>query len=358
MIVMAMMGAVTGKLSDKFGPRAVLPAAGAFMGIGFCLMSILSASWQMYLFYGVMVGIGSSTVGPAVMSTISRWFAKRRGLAIAIVASGAGIGGVIFAPLSAWLIQDFDWRNAYFIMGIICLIFMATAASFLRRNPQEMGQVPNGTKLAPVSAGEKKATPAVKGLSLREAMHTPSFWIFACILLCFGLNRGIVVHIAPHVTDIGYSLTTASTVLAVNAGVSIAGRLAMGQLADMIGGRRCIIIAFVLMPLAFLTLLLSHELWALYLFAVLFGLSWGGLAVLRFVTAGELFGTTALGSIMGIVEFFATAGSGVGPILGGAFFDASGNYQGTFMIFAIVAAIGFITSLFLRPARKLARGGN
>lgn len=352
-IIMATMGAVTGRLSDRFGPRMVLSIGGAFVGIGYCLMGRLNSAWQLYFFYGVLVGIGNSVVGPPLMSTVSRWFVKRRGLAIGIVSTGAGIGGMIFAPVSAWLIQGFGWRYAYLIMGVVCLVFIVVAGNFFRADPQVLGQLPDGAKAAPLAAGKKQSMEmAGGGISLGEAVHTPAFWIFSCILLCFGLNRGITVHLAPHITDIGFSLSVASSVLAANAGVSIAGRLLIGQLADMVGGRRSITITFILMPLAFLALYLSEDIWALYLFSLLYGISWGGLAVLRFSTAGELFGTDSLGAIMGIAEFFTTAGSGAGPIAGGVLFDMLGNYRLIFLIFSVIGGIGFILSLLLRPVKK------
>lgn len=353
-IIMATMGAVTGRLSDRFGPRLVISIGGAFIGVGYCLMSLLNSAWQLYLYYGVLVGIGSSVVGPALMSTVSRWFVKRRGLAIAVVATGAGIGGMIFAPVSARLIQGFGWRYAYLILGAVCLVFMVGAGNFFRADPQAVGQLPDGVKAAPLATEKKQSVVMTgRGISLGEAVHTPAFWIFSCILLCFGLNRGITVHLAPHITDIGFSMTVASSVLAANAGVSIAGRLIMGQLADIIGGRRSIIITFILMPLAFLALFFSQDIWALYLFSLLYGISWGGLAVLRFSTAGELFGTSSLGAIMGVAEFFATAGSGAGPIAGGVLFDGLGNYRLIFLIFAVIGGIGFTLSLLLRPLKKI-----
>jgi MFS family permease len=352
-ITSALMGAVTGRLTDRFDPRLVFTIGGVFMGVGYCLMNQLGSTWQLYLFIGILVGIGNSVVGPSLMSTVTRWFARRRGLAIGIVSTGAGIGGAVFAPLSAWLIQDYGWRYAYLIIGIACLTLMVIAGLVIKRVPHSEGQQSQGEKTASArSVNKPGGSIAAKGISLGEAMHSPSLWIFCCILLCFGLNRGITVHIAPHVTDIGFSLTTASTIIAINSGVSIAGRLIMGQLADMIGGRRCIIIGFVLMPVAFLILLSFHEIWALYLFAILFGLSWGGLAVLRFSTASELFGTASLGAIMGIVEIFAYAGSSASPVLGGALFDSFGSYNLTFIIFAIVGAIGLVFSLLLRPSKK------
>jgi len=349
-IVMALMGAVTGRLSDRFGPRLIITVFGSFLGIGYLLMSPMNAVWQAYVVWGILVGTGASVVGPALMSTLSRWFNKRRGLAIGVVSTGAGIGGMIFSPVAAWLALAYSWRFAWIILGIISLLIMISSGLLLKRRPAEAGQLPDGA--AEMKKPETKTiqdSGPVQGISLSQALHTRQFWILCAILLCFGLNRGIMVHIAPHVSDIGYSLTAAANVMAVNAAVSIIGRLVMGQVADMIGGRRAFIISFILMPMAFLVIGIGRELWTFYLFAVLYGFAWGGLAVLRFSTAGELFGVSSLGAIMGIVEFFATAGSGITPIIAGHLFDINGNYDLTFLIFGIVGLIGFVLSWLITP---------
>lgn len=352
-IVSALFGIVTGKLSDRFGPMIVITIGSILLGIGYMLMSQLSVVWQLYLFWGLVAGVGRSVAGPALMSTVSRWFVKRRGLMIAIVSTGAGIGGVIFPPICAWLTLTYDWRFAWIILGIIALIGMVSSGLLFKRDPAQLGQLPDGTdEVRKPDEGERGGGLPATGLLFPEAIRTRQFWILSGILLCFGLNRGIMVHIAPHVTDVGFSLTTAASVLAISAGVSIVSRLVMGHIADMIGGRRSLIITFIFMPAAFLVISASKEIWALYLFAILFGFAWGGIAVLRFSTAGELFGVTSLGAIMGIVELFATLGSGITPYVAGWLFDTMGSYLASFLVFAAIGMLGFVMSWFLKPVTK------
>ncbi len=352
-ILTAILGAVNGRLCDKFGPRKVITMGGAFLGISHLLISRATGIWQVYFFWGLVSAMGFSVLGPALMSTVSRWFVKRRGLMIAIVSAGAGVGGMIFAPATAWLTLTYSWRIGWIIIGAITLTFMLASGLFLKRDPSELGQLPDGAKRIKKSE-EQKQSPILnsKGLTLAEAFRTRQFWILSIILLFFGLNRGIIVHIAPHVTDIGFSLTTAGSILAVNSGVSIVGRLLMGQLADLIGSRRSLIIGFILFPVAFLALLIGESVWTLYIWAVLFGLAWGGVAVLRFSTAGELFGISSLGVIMGTVEMFATAGSGITPLLAGWLFDITHSYQLVFLTCIATGVIGFVMSCFLKPVAK------
>ena len=176
--------------------------------------------------------------------------------------------------------------------------------------------------------------------------------MLSLILFFFGLNRGIMVHIAPFITDLRFSLTTAGRILAVSSGVSIGGRLLMGQLFDTIGARRSLIFGFILFTAAFAVLLVGSELWMLYLWAVLFGLAWGGVGTLRFSVTGELFGVTSLGAIIGIIEIFPTAGSGISPTLAGRLFDTTNSYQLMFLVSAAFSLLGLIMSCFLTPAVK------
>ncbi len=357
-IIMATMSIVTGRLSDRFGPRFIIAGFGALVGIGYLLMSSVNALWHVYLAWGIVVGTGSSIVGPPLMSTLSRWFQRRRGLVIGIVSTGAGIGGMIFSPIIASLAETYSWRLTWIVLGLLSLVAVITSGLLFKRGPDDSGQLPDGAAdLRPGEMNQARVSQSVQTISLSGAIHTRQFWILASMLLCFGLNRGILVHIVPHISDIGYSLTIAATIMAVIAAVSIAGRVVMGQVADMIGGKRGFIISFALMVIAFLTILAAKELWSLYLFAVLYGFAWGGLAVLRFSVAGDLFGMSSLGAIMGAAEFFTTIGSGITPIIAGHLFDTQGNYISTFIIFSIVAAAGFILSWTITPPVTKERSG-
>ncbi len=144
MILTGVLGMVTGRVTDRFGPRVVVSGCGLFIGLGYLLMSQTSAIWQLYLFYGFIMAIGMSGAIIPQMSTIARWFVRRRGLMTGITISGVGVGTMIMPPLASWLISNYGWRNSYVVIGFMVLAGVVSAAQFLRRDPAQMQQLPYG----------------------------------------------------------------------------------------------------------------------------------------------------------------------------------------------------------------------
>ena len=204
MIVYAILSIVMGQLTDRLGPRIVVTIFGSFLGICYLLLSRVSVVWQFQINYALLGAIGISAFAVPVMATIARWFVKRRGLMTGITQAGAGIGGLIFAPLAAWLILTYGWRSSYIILGVIILVGIIISGLFLRRDPTEMGQSPDGASEL-VVPGVKRQRPSLQaaGLSLREAVRTSQFWMIAGLYFSFGFFRTtLLVHMAGHVQDL------------------------------------------------------------------------------------------------------------------------------------------------------------
>jgi len=346
MITYGVFCVVTGRLCDRFGPRLVVTFSGLISGLGYVLMSQISALWQLYIVYGIMAALGTSTYIP-LASTIARWFGKRRGLMTGIATSGVGLGIAIVPVISTRLILSYDWRTAVLIVGGATIALIMLMAQFLRREPQKEGpaQGSNG-KLesnSPISAG---------GLSMLEAIRTRQLWIICISFLFSGIFfQSAMVHIVPHVTDLGISKTTAASVLAVIGILGTVGRIGMGFTADRIGNKAMLIISFAVISAAFWELLVAKELWMFYLFAVLFGF-FSGLGALITPVAAEYFGLKAVGAIAGMVVFAWAIGGAVGPTLSGYIFDVSNSYSVAFVLSAILSLTAVIILFQLKPIRK------
>ena len=340
---------VTGRLTDRFGPRPVATVCGFILSLGYFLMSRIDAVWQLYLVYGVVIAIGVSGSLVPMMSTVAKWFVKRRGLMTGIVLSGVGVGMAAWPPLATRLIANYGWRTSYIIIGIIALVLIIIAAQFLRRDPGQVGQLPDGeSETKPASLVSE-----TKGVSLQEAMHTRQFWMFCAMYFSYGFFvRSVLVHIVPHATDVGISAMPAASILSMIGGLSIVGRIGMGSAGDRIGNKRGLIIVFILALFALLWLQLVKELWMFYLFAVVFGVAYGGLIALEAPMAAQLFGLRAHGAILGVVHFWATTGGAISTPLAGRLFDITGSYQGAFFIFAALSVAGLILTSLLRHSRK------
>jgi len=349
MAIYGVLGIVVGVLNDRFGPRVVLTLCGLLLGLGYLLMSRVTALWQMYLFYGVIIGTGMSGVWVPQLSTVARWFVGRRTLMTGIVLAGVSIGHLIGPPVTTRLIGVYDWRLSYIMLGGVVLLLMVLFAQFLRRDPTQMGQLPYGAD----KAKQPELTPEARSFSLREAAHTAQFWVTSGIFFCFGFGAfAIVVHIVPHAIELGISATSAATILSCRGGMSLVGNYVLGGVADRIGNRRIFIVGFIIVSAALLWLVPAGELWMLYLFALIFGFAGGGMAASESPLAAGLFGLRSHGLIYGVVHLGFTAGAAVGPVVTGYIFDLTGTYQLAFLVCAGFSIAGIILAALLRPTGR------
>ena len=139
MIMYGLLGIVMGGLTDRFGPRLVMTLCGFLLGLGYLLMSQISSVWQLYIYYGVIIGIGISGGYVPQVSTVARWFVKRRGLAVSITLAGFCLGGIIWPPSAQWLITIYGWRQCFTILGILSLLVIIPLSQFAKHSPQEIG---------------------------------------------------------------------------------------------------------------------------------------------------------------------------------------------------------------------------
>ncbi len=349
MIMHGVMGIVMGILNDRLGPRIVLSLCGFLIGLGYLLMSQISTVWQLYLFYGVIVGTGLGGAWGPLLSTVARWFVNRRSMMTGIVVAGSGIGTLISPPVANWLISTYDWRAAYTILGSVILVVVISAAQFLKRDPARMGQIPYGGNQ------EVKQEPGTEtqGFTLREAACTRQFWVAFAMLFCFGFGLfTITVHIVPHATDMNISPATAAIILAAMGGAGIAGNLVMGGAADRIGNRQIFIIGFIMMSICLFYLTQITEVLMLYLFVIAFGFAHGGMGPSESPLVAGLFGLSSHGLIFGIISFGFTIGASVGPLLTGYLFDVSGSYQTAFLTCACLTIAGLVLAILLTPVKS------
>lgn len=340
---------IAGRLGDKVGPRIVMVGCGVLLGLGYLLMSQVNAIWQLYLFYGAVVGIGISGVDVLPLSTVARWFVKKRGMMSGILKVGAGAGMLIMPLVANWLISSYNWRISYIILGSIVMSVVIPAAQFLRRDPAQKGLLPYGANEADTSS----LNSAEEGFSLQEAMHIRQFWILCAICgLFLFCAQTILVHIAPCAIELGITSTSAASILATIGGISMVGRFVMGSVGDRVGNKLAITICVIILVVALFWLQSARELWMLYLFAAIYGFAHGGFFTLLSPMVAELFGLSSHGIIFGTVFFSGTVGGAVGPPLAGRIFDVTGSYQLAFLICGAASVIGLILALLLRPVNR------
>jgi len=341
---------------DRYGPRVVFLLMGIFTGLSLLLTGQTGALWQIFFTYSLLLAIGTSAIYVTVMSTVSRWFEKRRGLALGIASIGAGMGPLMVAPFATYLISAFDWRMAYIIMGAIAWVVVLPLSRLLKRDPREIGMLPDGAEFsAAMTLGQKPVEPAAY-LTLWQAIRTRSFWLVVGIFFFYAVNMFLVLtHLVPHVTDLGFSAVEAATVLSVAGGATLAGRILLGMASDRIGRKRAAIICVLIKAGAMLWLLWAQEMWMFYLFALVFGLAWGGMGPVMAAIIGDTFGLGRMGAILGVLDAGFNAGAAVGPIIGGVIFDIKQSYSLSFLMgMALILVTSVLISFIRRETGRTA----
>ncbi len=338
-----------GRLNDVYGPKKLMGTASFFFGAGVMLMSQVHEIWQLYLFYGIIFGIGLSAVDVIALTTTARWFSRSRGMMTGIVKVGTGAGQFSVTFLAGVLIAAYGWRQTNLIIGAASLVLLFLLAQVLKRDP---GDSPTETH-HDVDRSTQESAPAYVSLSARQAIKTVQMWTICSVnlLLVFTLMI-ILVHIVPHASDIGLSAIQSAGVLSTIGAVSMVGRLISGFSIDRIGSKYVMVACFIVLITSLLWLQVADSLWMLYLFAAVYGLAHGGFFTAISPIVAETFGIAAHGALLGIVVFSGTTGGALGPVVAGLMFDGLGSYNKVFWIITVMSFIGLGLILSLKPIHR------
>ena len=342
--VMGFFGILIGRLNDKFGPRILMSIASVFFGFGFCLVSQADTVFELYLFFGLVFGMGLSTVDVIALTTIARWYAGNRGKMTGIVKVGTGAGQFTFPIIASFLISWFGWQNAFIYIGIFGFLSLFIIAQFLRRDPGINSDTGTSGKLT---------TSQDHGLSFSQAVKTPEMWLICIVnMLVVSCLVSVLIHIVPHARDLGISPHRAAVILSAIGAISMAGRFVSGIAIDRTGSKMIMGICFGLLIVSLLWLIRADTLWKLYLFACIYGVAHGGFFTAISPIMVELFGIRAHGSLFGTVVFFGTAGGAAGPVLHGWLFDMTQSYTNSFWLMLCISFVSFWLLMCLKVKKN------
>ena len=360
MILYALSLIAVGRFYDRYGPKWVIIISSLFLSAGYALISMISSLWQLYLFYGILVGIGLGGTSVALIAALtSKWFAKWRGLAISLSLSGNCLGQFALVPLFTLLTLRYGWRASYLTIGLIMLVVNITLAlTLIKGDPEDLGVRPFGAgdfEDKTREADDSGATSYQVDMGLWDAMHTPSFWFFLTVMFVCGSGDFLVTtHLIPLVTDYGISPTTAGNMLAWFGLMSLAGILVAGPASDLIGNKVPIALTFVLRFAVFMLILKYQNLGVFYIFALIFGFTFLITAPLNPTLVGRLYGFSHVGLISGFITTVHHLGGGFGAYLGGLIFDHMGSYRLAFVLSAIMAMVAALSSMAIAERRHQA----
>jgi MFS family permease len=334
---------------DRYGPRRVMVLTGFFTGLSLLLSSYANSLWHLFFTYSLLLAAGTGATYTITMTIASGWFARRRGLALGIVGSGAGVGIIVMMPIASYLVTVYGWQGAYFMMGLAALVIAIPSALLLSR---VSGALPAGEQLVPSHPVTLGAQPVndPEDFSVFQAVRTGNFWLlfFIWFLYSFCLHL-VLTHLAPHITDLGISAMTAASILSLLGGTSIPGRIFMGRVSDTIGRKQAAIISALLMAGAMVLFAWGSTLPLLYLAGAIFGLFYGGIDPPVVALIGDVFGLRHMGVILGVLIVGWSAGAAAGPTLGGYVFDVQGDY---FVAFLAGAAAMTLAAAFIILVRR------
>lgn len=332
-LVMGVLASFVGYLGDRLGPRPVLAVTGLACGAGYALISQVSEPWHLFLIFGTLIGLGMSTHDVITLSTVARWFDKRRGIMTGVVKTGTAAGQMVLPVIAAFLIATAGWRSAAITLGVGAGFFLLIAALLIR---------------TPASSSAVLATTDAPSGGLGDALKSRVFWTLCAIqFLFFPTLTTVPLHLPVHGMDLGMTTASAASLLSVIAGASVVGRLSIGAFADRIGGKRGFLLCLLPLIASLFSFAVIDTHWWLFAVALAYGFGHGGLFTIVAPTVAEYFGTSAVGAIFGSIVFFGTLGGAIGPIIAGQIFDITGGYTLAFVTLASMASLAVLLACSL-----------
>ncbi|MEX2221480.1 MAG: MFS transporter [Candidatus Rokuibacteriota bacterium] len=348
-IVMGAGGLVSGFVSDHLGTRRVVLVGAVLLGLGLVLSSYVQQVWQFYVTFGLLVGAGVSAFYVPLTVLAIKWFEGRRGMAAAVVSAGNGLGILALAPLSRWLITEFDWRVAFLVLGNLAWVIVLPCALLLRA-PAGTSARGGGSAGARLSADWGSAGAISGPPHMKKPWRVWPFWAIALThFFCCAAHSGPLFHLVSHAMDQGVAKMAAAGILGASGLTSIFGRIGTGIVADRVGAKRTLLAALSLQAVLVSLYLFATSTGALYAVSLAFGVAYGGAMPLYALVTREYFGEQVLGTAYGAVFFISCIGMGLGSYAGGAIHDLLGTYQWLFLGSFVIGVMAVALGVTLRP---------
>lgn len=348
------LGAVSGPLADRLGPRRVISAGVVCIAVGLLLGSAAQSLWQVYVTYSLGVGVGVGFAYVPAVGAVQRWFVRRRGSATGIAVTGIGIGTVALPLIADGLIALQGWRGAYVTLSLLTLAVGIPGALLIENSPEKRGLHPDGER----NPSTEVINLAGTGFATRAAMHTKPFWLLYLATVLAGLGVFTpFVHLVPYAKDHGMSSTEGAVLIAFIGVGSSLGRLFVGGPADRFGRKPALGTAYAAMGGSLMFWLAAQSFWALSVFAFLFGVTYGSFVALAPALATDYFGARNAGGIIGWLFTGAAIGSLVGPTLAGVFYDIGGSYTVP-ILFGAISNVAAAAIVFVLVGPDAFRAGN
>ena len=333
-----------GGVVDAYGARRPLLAGGVLLGVGLYWTSHAGTIVELFLAYGILVALGLGVVFVVSYATVPRWFGRRRGWAGGIASAGLGVGMVLVAPAAAVGIERYGWQRTYLLLSVLVLAALGVAVLLVADDPDSAGVDTGDEFEGDAFAAGTRSDPTLSDGRFRDAlavgMDRSFLLVFAGWIGIYATLYVVLVHLPAYVVDAGMARGTGALALGAIGATSVVGRIGIGYLGDRAGRVRTFVACSALMGLATLALPAVGSRWAVGLFALVFGLGYGGNGALLAPLVADLFGTTNLNTTFGLASTsFAVSGL-LAPWLAGSGYDVLGTYLPAFLASGVAALLG------------------
>jgi MFS family permease len=321
MIGFGLGGILMGRLADRFGIITPVLIGIFCLGGGFIAASYAGSLWQFALAQGLLIGfLGSSATFAPLVADTSLWFNRRRGIAVAICASGNYLGGTLWPPVVQYFFDSWGWRQTYLAVGVFCIVAMLPLTLMFRRKPPALAVAPAG---------------GAPGGSAPQSLRLPPSLLLgllctAGVACCVAMSMP-QVHIVAYCGDLGFAAARGAEMLSLMLGFGIVSRLVFGWISDHIGGLRTLLLGSTLQGIALALFLPAEGLTSLYVASALFGLFQGGIVPSYAIIVREYFAPKVAGTTVSVVLTATLFGMALGGWMSGAIFDLTGSYRAAFL---------------------------
>lgn len=359
MLMTGLPGPLVAKMIERVGIRRTLMIGNFLLVIGAVAMAtIVTSPVTLLLFAGLVIGAANAIAGPIpVQAAITRWFSRKRSLAMALVISGVSVGGVIFPPVLEHISAEAGWRTAWWLVALLSLGVTLLCATFVKESPSDLGQQPDGEEVGSSLARQDEASKSnvyqtTEDWLPRDVIRERKFWtLLACAAAVSAVYTIFLAQGVLHIRDLGYSTEVAAYLLSGSVGIGFVLRLVAGLLGDRIDPKYMWAAALLCQGAGIALFAEAHDAWTLYLAVGLIGIGDGVAILCLIMVFGNWFGVRAAPFVFGFGSAIAAAFGALAPIATGFCYDLTGTFTPAFYIVAVLCAVASIVVATIQPPR-------
>ncbi len=346
-------GPLAGALIERFGVRRVMVGGLLLISGGLAFVLSLSTLWQLHVYWGVVVGIGTGAIANVLGAVVAqRWFHKYRGLIVGLLGAASATGQLAFLPSMIAISDASGWRMAIQVAAIATGLMVIPVLLFMRDRPEDVDVKPLGYGEAGQPTPSARADDATRRTPLREALRTLDFWLLAgSFFVCGYTTNGLIgTHLLPHALEHGFDSTAAASAIGLMGMLNIVGTLASGWLSDRYDNRILLMCYYGFRAASIAFLPFVYNMLGFFAFAVIYGLDWIATVPPTINLTAQRFGRASVGVLYGWIFFSHMVGAAVAAYMGGVMRDSFGDYT---LAFFSAALLGFIAAGFSISIERL-----